>query len=1081
MDQESTGKEVAGNVRHDIDSSNPCHVMCDDLETDTKDVDENGSSVVVDDPLQTTNDAEPNVLRDEVLDPLQIETDVLEANVSCNQVHDPLQPETNDGEPNDSCREVNDPLQTENNVEEPNDILSGLIHNALEMETDDAQSSNSPYEQATSKDAISDSTGSTEEISVGSSVSQKVGDKNSRCNPVEAPEKSSVGKPNVIPEGDTDPNTLKDVSVNSSVESTNSALSIGTDPDKSNGDPKVASDKDLVESTHSLQTDDADEACSYIGTVSNKSDTSHTVFAPGAITNPEFLDLNPNSPGDFNLETSLSDGNLSNLLINCERPNSSNIDLSIVKAEPLEDLSEKFDLGDYLTNTQDVRVKEEVDMVSYDEMDLPEVIPPPVTVAVSEVRYRVHRNVDMYSREQLHAAKLISQSTLSTVVDMDMFDNVGKSMPVVNVRKLENCVQNLDVCHENYDSLFKFSVQFGKDPLLWRKIFKNRYSPDKRRHHRSKSRSNRSLCVDSDFEDISLEDEIVFVPEVKKKRGRKPKSESSSQKTTVVESKEKKSKSHSSRSGKMNEKTSHSILKSIESVLSKTEKSESKNNAELSAKESKHYHAKNNLNEQSTSNNKKIEKEHRNKSGSEKEKSRNENESRSHHKSKSEKDHISNSKHVKESSSDGKFKCEKVSSSKSKSGKESTGISTREKESSKKSESDRKPRNKPKYEKDSKGKSHKSKKACDEGEKFEGFIGETPNKHGKLLQHNQKGNFFMSEESEESCPSTSVSPTCIDQSGITIGLAAKFEDSDDDTSYKIKNEGDSEQKQADKNEKAISSDKSTLSDSTLAEDTHQVPVFEEVDEMVAKNENLGESKEVLITDVANVVPEKVSSKQMKEGMVNDSISAVDTSSSKGKTDKKDVDILSDTSSSKRTSVLKSYIKVMGGQKYTLRFCSVRLKDIAKRKKYRKLVDKQLKQIAKYIKSGSGALLSDMIVEKKLNELSQKKGADVQDSASLQQNKVKEGLTKEVTSDKEKELKKKDSSTDRNDERTILKKSTKPKEVATVKPMIRRVISDESSSASRTTPQRDQGTPRPRDERRRQDQDDSLTPNLKTFK
>ena len=266
-----------------------------------------------------------------------------------------------------------------------------------------------------------------------------------------------------------------------------------------------------------------------------------------------FLDK---SISDINLDTSFLLENFEDIrgkkLLQIPPPPSlSTVDLSLVKVEPLEDLSDKFDLGNFLDPAEDFPIKEEViqpsEVIFSMDNSTEEVVavkPEPQNVPLQtpssayEVRFRVDENITLYSREQLHAAKLISQSTLAAVVDMDMFNHVAKSMPQVSLVPLDYHAKNLRLlAAEDHDLVEKFCLKFGNDPVNWKILFKHKSTSRKKSHRsqykkqsrdsehlndKSKKKMHKIFCHNDRFPDkqnetsnFSTDGELVFLPDIK--------------------------------------------------------------------------------------------------------------------------------------------------------------------------------------------------------------------------------------------------------------------------------------------------------------------------------------------------------------------------------------------------------------------------------------------------------------------------------------------------------------------------------------------------------------------------------------
>ena len=172
------------------------------------------------------------------------------------------------------------------------------------------------------------------------------------------------------------------------------------------------------------------------------------------------------------------------------------VDLSLVKTEPLDDFdTESYDGSSIAGPLEIIPVKEEtveqtevisgivvesglVKMEHFPDEGESSVLP--------EVRFKINEKVKVYSREQVHAAKLMSQSTLAAVVDMDMFNNVARTMPRVTVPTLDSfasCPNSAP--HFDRPMLCLFFKKYGSTVDEWKTHFKY---PKKHKHYHSKGR-----------------------------------------------------------------------------------------------------------------------------------------------------------------------------------------------------------------------------------------------------------------------------------------------------------------------------------------------------------------------------------------------------------------------------------------------------------------------------------------------------------------------------------------------------------------------------------------------------------------
>ncbi|XP_071524421.1 uncharacterized protein [Panulirus ornatus] len=189
------------------------------------------------------------------------------------------------------------------------------------------------------------------------------------------------------------------------------------------------------------------------------------------------------------------------------------IDLSLVKSEPIDvDPQEEFDFDGFLDDpAEEFKVKEEPKV-----KDEPQDISPetedqvnlyPVKVFKSEdelydqpdvipnVRYLVEGD-NYYSREQITAALIISQSSLASTIDMDMFQNVGRTKLVLNLTILEEIIINPNqIALEDADIVKLFVKNYGSSFSEWKKFFSYKV-PSSRKHTGSSKKSNRNGSKD---------------------------------------------------------------------------------------------------------------------------------------------------------------------------------------------------------------------------------------------------------------------------------------------------------------------------------------------------------------------------------------------------------------------------------------------------------------------------------------------------------------------------------------------------------------------------------------------------------
>ncbi|XP_063861963.1 uncharacterized protein LOC135101632 isoform X1 [Scylla paramamosain] len=181
-----------------------------------------------------------------------------------------------------------------------------------------------------------------------------------------------------------------------------------------------------------------------------------------------------------------------NITTDCE----TQVDLSIVKSEPIcSDPGEEFNLDDFCSDPAEEfvlnehNIKEEpVDspptpVISQEEVLLPVKIfksedDSDEQIITPNIRYLVEDH-KQYSREEVAAALIISQSSLSPTIDMEMFQNLGKTKLTVKLSRLENmilCPKKLVL--EDFSVVQLFRSNYGTSIQEWKNFFnfKTNYS-----------------------------------------------------------------------------------------------------------------------------------------------------------------------------------------------------------------------------------------------------------------------------------------------------------------------------------------------------------------------------------------------------------------------------------------------------------------------------------------------------------------------------------------------------------------------------------------------------------------------------
>ncbi|KAK7066906.1 hypothetical protein SK128_004467 [Halocaridina rubra] len=166
------------------------------------------------------------------------------------------------------------------------------------------------------------------------------------------------------------------------------------------------------------------------------------------------------------------------------------LDLSLVKVEPVDrDPGEDIDFGSFVHDPgENFSIKEELrldeEMEDYSTAVIPQnenvsicnvkvEEPEPSEPHVPEQRFLVKRK--FYSKEQVTAAYLISQSTLSASIDMTMFKNLGKTKPVLKLYPLEGMIRKPEMIpFEDAHYVQLFANNFGSNFDEWKVKYKFR-------------------------------------------------------------------------------------------------------------------------------------------------------------------------------------------------------------------------------------------------------------------------------------------------------------------------------------------------------------------------------------------------------------------------------------------------------------------------------------------------------------------------------------------------------------------------------------------------------------------------------
>lgn len=172
----------------------------------------------------------------------------------------------------------------------------------------------------------------------------------------------------------------------------------------------------------------------------------------------------------------------------------SQIDLSIVKSEPdCTDPGEDFNLKDFCSDPgeefvlKEHSIKEETfdDSPLSPTMNQEEVLLPvkifkseddgsDEEVVIPNIRYLVEEKKE-YSREEVAAAFIISQSSLSPVIDMEMFQNLGKTKLTVSSSRLEDMLKRPKrLTLEDFNVVQLFRSNYGSSLKEWKPYFKLR-------------------------------------------------------------------------------------------------------------------------------------------------------------------------------------------------------------------------------------------------------------------------------------------------------------------------------------------------------------------------------------------------------------------------------------------------------------------------------------------------------------------------------------------------------------------------------------------------------------------------------
>nr|XP_053641412.1 LOW QUALITY PROTEIN: uncharacterized protein LOC128695046 [Cherax quadricarinatus] len=214
-----------------------------------------------------------------------------------------------------------------------------------------------------------------------------------------------------------------------------------------------------------------------------------------------------NSANDLKFD-SVIPGNTGNPLENSQEPGFAiqstesdlfqiKIDLALVKTEPVTvDPAEEFEFVGFMSDpAEDFRVKEEYKLEE-EPTDFSSAIFDqsvdlfPVKIFKSEDEFQNEPHIvhsvrflvedKHYSREQVTSAHFISQSSLAPVIDMNMFQNVGKTTLALNLISLEDLIHSpSQVRLEDVEILSLFVKNYGSSFSEWKKIFK--YKTNKRK------------------------------------------------------------------------------------------------------------------------------------------------------------------------------------------------------------------------------------------------------------------------------------------------------------------------------------------------------------------------------------------------------------------------------------------------------------------------------------------------------------------------------------------------------------------------------------------------------------------------
>lgn len=170
------------------------------------------------------------------------------------------------------------------------------------------------------------------------------------------------------------------------------------------------------------------------------------------------------------------------------------IDLSIVKSEPAcADPGENFDMTDFCNDpgeefvVKESSIKDEpvdysppVPTMNQEEVLLPVKIfkneddSSDDQVIMPNIRYLVEEKKE-YSREEVAAALIISQSSLSPTIDMEMFQNLGRTKLVVSSSRLEDMLKRPKrLTLEDYNAVQLFRSNYGSSLKEWKVFFKFR-------------------------------------------------------------------------------------------------------------------------------------------------------------------------------------------------------------------------------------------------------------------------------------------------------------------------------------------------------------------------------------------------------------------------------------------------------------------------------------------------------------------------------------------------------------------------------------------------------------------------------